>query len=212
MSRERSLSGVDATIRDALDVDVGPVEAEPSECGAKCDEPAVYRVPLPHGGDSPFCPYHLAWFLHEYPEIRAYLVEAPVREAPDPTKFASRRGRFVDLDMAPARIPDPEDDERELVRLALLHTGHVLYESENPDADGQVRYVAVDVALEIGGDDGDGFVECHRSEAGDVLRGIRDDVGFLDSEPGLELLLNGVGGPVLDEVSEGDVAPEGGGE
>ena len=76
MSRGQDYSRFNASVRSALKPDLGPVDDEPCAVGA-CDDDAVYRVPWPQvGGDVAYCPYHLARYREQHPDLWERVEEA----------------------------------------------------------------------------------------------------------------------------------------
>ncbi|WP_435143669.1 hypothetical protein [Halobaculum sp. P14] len=178
--RASSVASRDRQIRRDLEPDVGPLD-DSHECEAgHCDDPAVFAVPAPEGGDARFCGFHLAWFRDHHPGIWTRLQSAPSHILDDdPDEFAVVGRRFTALEDAPKRIRGGE-----FVRVALLTDGRVLYETADPDD--QVDYLAVNAKLT---ETASGSVPVDR--AGDWLRANRQKHGWLDCEESVRRALRG---------------------
>lgn len=134
-----SYAQFNAAARDYLDGDIGPAEDQDCAVGA-CEIAAVYRVPWPQfGGDVEYCPYHLARYRHEHPELWEQLQDAVDEEL---SAFATRGDRFLDLEDVPKQIRAGR-----YRRVGLTARGYGLFVETEP-SDSEVRYVLIDRALE----------------------------------------------------------------
>ncbi|WP_435147628.1 hypothetical protein [Halobaculum sp. P14] len=181
-NRGRSIAARDAQIRRELEPDVGPLDDD-ADCDAgPCTESAVFAVPAPEGGEARYCPYHVAWFRQQNPEIWERLEAAPERVLDeDPNDFATVGNRFVALADAPETLADDT-----LVRVALLVNGQALYESEEPDEAETVDYVAVNRRLDV-----TASAKVPVEKAGEWLRGNRRKYGWLAVEDDVVRALHG---------------------
>jgi len=176
MSRGESFSRFTAGIQSALEVDLGPVQDEPCAVDP-CPDGAVYRVPWPAvGGDVAYCPYHLARYRVEHPDLWSAVQEA-VDE--DLTKFATRGDRFLTL----GAIPETLFDES-FRSVALLATGYALYEEREPET--TVEYRKVDRRL-VNRDSH----ELQRGTAGEFLVDVENEIGVHEWVPDVEATLYG---------------------
>jgi len=162
MSRGR-FPQFNAAARDWLEADIGPVDPSTS-CGVgACDEAAVYRVPWHSvGGDIAYCSYHLARYQELHPDLFER-VQAAVDE--DLTTHATRGDRFLTFDAVPEQLFDEA-----FVAIALLATGHALYEEADPDE--LVEYRTVDRRLEERSS-----TEAARERAGEFLQDVEQRLG-----------------------------------
>jgi len=178
MSRGR-FPQFNAAARDWLEADVGAVDDPSTSCGVgACDEPAVYRVPWHSvGGDIAYCSYHLARYEELHPELFER-VQAAVDE--DLTRNATRGDRFLTFDEVPEQLFDEE-----FVAIALLATGHALYEEVDPGE--LVEYRTVDRGLET-----QSRTELPRERAGEFLQDVEQRLGVHEwSDDALAALYGG---------------------
>ncbi len=162
MSRGQGFQQFNAAARSFLDVDVGPVDDEPCAIGP-CETQAVYRVPQHSvGGDAPYCPYHLARYREQHPEIWDGL-QAAVND--DLSAYATRGNRFLTL----REVPETLFDEAYRA-IALLVCGNALYELDNPEE--TVAYRVLDRRLAVRDSH-----ELHREQAGEFLRWVEAHIG-----------------------------------
>lgn len=164
--RERFVQQVRAELRPEVGV------VDDVDCGCRlCDEVAVFRVPRTHfGGDTPYCPYHLARYRHRHTEL--YQQVRVLEDIPDPDVHAVVGDRFLALEEIPETLPL---DDREFRRVGLGVDGNALVESAEPDDDGFVEYALLTRGLEVVED---GRIEIPRSRAGEFLVWFRDHRGL----------------------------------
>jgi len=176
MSRGRNFARFNAGARSTLEADVGPVDDE--SCGVDpCDSDAVYRVPWPQfGGDIAYCPYHLARYRHQHPDLWERLQQAVDDEL---SALATRGDRFFTLNGVPGKLFDEE-----FVAIALLATGEALYEEVDPDD--LVLYLTVDRSLEE-----TSRTEVARDRAGEFLTDLEQDLGVHEWADDVEAALYG---------------------
>ena len=169
-------------VRSNLRPNVGPVDDhELCECG-HCDREQRYRVPWPEfGGDVAYCDYHLARYRELNPEIWNRLRDLEAVE--DPTRYAGIGRRFITLDEVPAEI---SVDGEKMRRVALGVDGFALFDSAEPDEDGQVRFVTVDKGLEPRDS-----VSIDRSSAGEFVDWVRTHEGVHELDPDARGALHG---------------------
>ncbi len=151
-------------VRNALEADIGPVDDPHASCGVDpCEDAPVYRVPWPQfGGDVAYCGYHLARYRGQHPELFER-VQAAVNE--DLTAYATRGDCFLTFDEVPEQLFDEE-----FVAIALLATGHALYEEADPEE--LVEYRTVDRRLLERS-----TTEAARERAGEFLRDLEQRLG-----------------------------------
>lgn len=124
-----------AAARFFLEANPVPVDDPSVSCAVgPCEDAPVYRVPWPHvGGEVEYCPYHLARYRSEHPDLWER-VQNVVDE--DLSKFATRGNRFLTFDEVPETL---FDDEFQAV--ALLVDGNALYLEVDPEETGTLRRV-----------------------------------------------------------------------
>jgi len=162
MSRGR-FPQFNAAAQSFLEADVGPADPAVS-CGVGgCDTGAVYRVPWPSvGGDIAYCGYHLARYRAQHPELFER-VQAAVDD--DLTAHATRGARFLTFEEIPEQL-----FAEQFVAIALLASGHALYEEADPEE--FVAYRTVDRGLET-----QSSTEVSRERAGEFLRDVEQRLG-----------------------------------
>ncbi|MFC7096042.1 hypothetical protein [Halobaculum marinum] len=188
---DRSAGARDAQIRRDLEPDVGPLPDDEHDCEAgPCDESAVFAVPATEGGEARYCSFHLEWYRRENSETWERLEVAPDRVcSANPNDYAAAGNRFVSLADAPQHLADGD-----LVRVALLNDGRVLYESAEPE-DGVVEYVAISASLDV-----DAATSVAVRKAGEWLRANFQKFRWLDVEDDVARALT----PAYTEPSQGD--------
>ncbi len=167
MSRGQGFASFNSVARGFLTPDVGPVEDE--DCGvANCEDGAVYRVPWPQfGGDVAYCPFHLARYRDQYPDIFER-VQAAVDE--DLTALATRGQRWLSIEEVPVRIR-----QGRYRRVGVTARGFALFEATEPDEDGQVTYVLVDRNLDYRD-----AIQVSSEQCGAFLEDFDDRRGFFE--------------------------------
>ncbi|WP_224450521.1 hypothetical protein [Haloprofundus salilacus] len=150
---------------------VGLLEDDDTDCHLGiCDETAVYSVPHPNsfGADLAKCPFHLALFKAEHPEVWRKIRSADI---PDPKFYTDSGDRFVDFDDAPEQVRE----EQYLVGLDVL--GLAIYHGD-PDNDGLVTFEAVDRRLETRA-----TKEIRLGQVGKFIDHLRLNRGFVRMNP-----------------------------
>ncbi|NHX37647.1 MULTISPECIES: hypothetical protein [Halolamina] len=178
MSRGERFAQFNAAARSFFEADVGPVNPSVS-CGVEaCDEAAVYRVPWHSvGGDITYCGYHLARYRELHPDLFERVQEA-VDE--DLSALATRGARFLTFDEVPEQLYGEA-----FVAIALLATGHALYEEADPDE--IVEYRTVDRRLQKRSS-----TEAARERAGEFLQDVEQRLGVHEwSDDALAALYGG---------------------
>ncbi|WP_049980289.1 hypothetical protein [Halolamina rubra] len=162
MSRGR-FPQFNAAAQSFLEAEIGPVGPSVS-CGVgACNADAVFRVPWHSvGGDIAYCGYHLARYRAHHPELFER-VQAAVEE--DVTAHATRGARFLTFEEVPEQL-----FEEQFVAIALLASGHALYEEADPGE--LVAYRTVDRGLET-----QSSTEVARQHAGEFLQDVEHRLG-----------------------------------
>jgi len=176
VSRGQDFQRFNAAARSLLETDIGPVDDGQCAVGP-CETPAEYHVPRHSvGGDIAYCPYHLARYREQHPELWEKL-RAAVED--DVSAYATRGNRFLTLDVVPKTLFDDA-----YCAVALLASGYALYELDDPDQ--TVVYRTVDRRLEE-----QERHEVPREEAGEFLRWVESHVGVHEWAAGVEAALYG---------------------
>ncbi len=178
MSRGERFQRFNAGARDWLETDVGPVDDPDTSCGVSpCEADPVYRVPWHSvGGDIAYCSYHLARYRELHPDLFERVQDA-VDE--DLSALATRGDRFLTFDAVPESLFNEE-----FIAVALLATGHALYEEDDPDE--IVEYRTVDRRLEEVSS-----TEAARGRAGEFLHDIEEELGVHEWADEIEAALYG---------------------
>ena len=162
--------------------DVGPVDEHALCETGHCDREQRYRVPWPViGGDVGYCDYHLARYRELNPEIWNRVRDLEAVE--DPTQYAGIGRHFITLDEVPTEIAVGGEKMR---RVALGVDGFALFDSTEPDEDGEVRFVTVDKGLEPRES-----ISIDRSTAGEFVSWFREHEGIHDLDPDARAALYG---------------------
>ena len=169
--------------RTELEPNVGAVDTdETCEQSDHCDREQQYRVPWPNfGGDVALCDYHLARYRNINAEIWGRVRALDGVE--DPDVYAVIGDRFLTLDEVPAEISVEGEKMR---RVALGADGLALFDSDEPDEDGTVRFRTVGRDLEARE-----TVEVTRKHAGGFVDWYRLNEGVHALDPDARAALYG---------------------